>query len=505
MTQTVALISLAIFIVVMIIVGLISTKKASTMDGFLLGGRGIGPWISAFAYGTSYFSAVIFIGYAGMHGWNIGLASVWIGIGNAIIGCYVAWKLLAKPTRNMTHKLNASTMPQFFGKRFYSKRMKIYSACIIFIFLVPYTAGIYKGLGSLFSSIFNGADPMICMVIVAALTAVYLVLGGYVATSMNDFIQGIIMIAGVFLMIGIIISRPEVGGFSAGLAKLKAIDPGLVDFTGGGNFKFLLINILLTSFGVWGLPQMVHKYYAIKGESDIKIATVISTVFAMIIGCGAYFAGSFSRLFIEATPEGLPNLAGGYDEVMPTLLMQALTGNVFTNIVLAIIMLSLLSASMSTLSAVVLSSSSAIAIDLLEEVKPDVKVKRQMLLMRGLCLLFVVLSFIFASLNISFIVNLMSFSWGVVAGSFIGPFLWGLYSKKVTRAGAWAGTLSGIVVVGTALIYMTMTSGFAVAKSHAPEFGVAAMAVSVLIVPLVSKFTKPYEEKEMDAIFGKEA
>lgn len=504
MTQTIALISLCIFVAVMIFVGFISKKKATTMDGFLLGGRGIGPWISAFAYGTSYFSAVIFIGYAGMHGWNIGLASVWIGVGNAVIGCYIAWKILAKPTRNMTHRLNAKTMPQFFSSRYFSKGMKIYSACVIFVFLVPYTAGIYKGLGTLFSNIFNGADPMICMVIVAALTAVYLVLGGYVATSMNDFIQGIIMIAGVFLMVAIVVSRPEVGGFSAGLAKLQAIDPGLVDLTGGGNLRFLMINILLTSFGVWGLPQMVHKYYAIKGESDIKIATVISTGFAMIIGCGAYLVGSFSRLFIESTPEGLPNLPGGYDEVMPTLLMQALTGNVWTNIVLAIIMLSLLSASMSTLSAVVLSSSSAVSVDLLEEVKPDVRVKTQMNIMRGLCLLFVLCSFIFATMNISFIVNLMSFSWGVVAGSFIGPFLWGLYSKKVTRAGAWAGVLSGVIVVGSALIVLTAIYGFDVAKSHAPEFGVAAMAVSVLIVPIVSKFTKPYEKEQIDVIFGEE-
>ena len=504
MTQLIALISLGLFIVVMIAVGIISRSKAATMEGFLLGGRGIGPWISAFAYGTSYFSAVIFIGYAGMHGWNIGMASIWIGVGNALVGCWLAWKVLARPTRNMTHRLRAATTPQFLAARFQSKGMKIYAACVIFIFLVPYTASIYKGLGTMFSNIFNGADPVICMVIVATLTAIYLVLGGYVATSLNDFIQGIIMIAGVFLMMMIVVSRPEVGGLSAGLEKLTAIDPGLVDITGGSNLQFLLNNILLTSLGVWGLPQMVHKYYAIKGESDIKVAAVVSTIFAMIIGCGAYFVGSFSRLFIPADSSGMPALAGGYDEVMPTLLMNALTGSVFTNIVLAIIMLSLLSASMSTLSAVVLSSSSAVAVDLLEEVRPQTTVRKQMLFLRVLCLLFVLMSFIFATLNISFIVNLMSFSWGVVAGSFIGPYLWGLYSKKVTKAGAWAGTLSGVVVVGGALIFMTLTRGFEVAKSFAPEYGVAAMAVSVLIVPLVSRFTKPYKEEDILPMFEKE-
>jgi SSS family solute:Na+ symporter/sodium/proline symporter len=501
MTQLIASISLVVFVVIMLLVGVYSTKKAGTVEGFLLGGRNIGPWISAFAYGTTYFSAVIFIGYAGMFGWNIGLSSMWIGVGNALIGCLLAWVLLAKRTRRMTRTLEARTMPEFFAARYNSRRIKIYAAAIIFLFLVPYAAGVYKGLGTMFSAIFVGADPVTCMLIVAILTGIYLVLGGYVATATNDFIQGIIMIFGLVAMVLILLSRPEVGGLGAAIEKLSAIDPQLVDPSGGKNTSFLITNICLTSFGVWGLPQMVHKYYAIKDESSIKIATIVSTLFATLIGCGAYFTGSLSRLFIEADANGMPNVPGGFDGVIPGLLMKALTENVFSTVILSIILLLLLSASMSTLSSIVLSSSSAVSIDLVKEVRPEIKPKNQVILMRLLCLVFIAFSFIFATANISFIVNLMSFSWGVVAGSFIGPFLWGLYSKKVTQAGAWAGMLSGIVVVGGCILYFTATAGFAAAKSMSPIFGVSAMATSVIIVPIVSALTKKFSDEHNQKVF----
>ncbi|MBN7773794.1 sodium:solute symporter family transporter [Clostridium aminobutyricum] len=501
MTQLIATISLVVFILVMLGVGAFSARKAATMDGFLLGGRSVGPWISAFAYGTSYFSAVIFIGYAGMHGWNIGLGSMWIGVGNAFLGCWLAWKVLAKRTRRMTRTLDARTMPEFFSARYNSRGMKLFSAAVIFIFLIPYSASVYKGLGSMFSAIYGGADPKICMLLVAVLTGIYLVMGGYVATALNDFIQGIIMVGGLIAMILILVYSPQVGGFSQVIPRLEAVNPQLIDLTGGPSASFLLTNVLLTSFGVWGLPQMVHKYYAIKDESSIRIATIVSTVFSIIIGAGAYFTGSLSRLFLTPNADGTPNVVGGFDGVMPTLLMEALTSNVFSMVILSIIMLLLLSASMSTLAAVVLSSSSAVSVDLIEDIHPMISEKRQMQWMRLLCVIFVALSYFFATMNISFIVNLMSFSWGVVAGSFIGPFMWGIYSKKVTKAGAWAGLLSGLIVVGGAMIYLCSTIGFAAAKAFAPQMGVSAMIFSVIVVPMVSLFTKKYSDEFTTKVF----
>jgi len=496
MTGIIATIALLVFIALMVAIGIFARRRANTVDSFLLGGRNIGPWLSAFSYGTAYFSAVVFVGYAGMHGWNIGLASVWIGVGNALLGCYLAWKVLAKRSRRMTHNLDAKTMPGFFAARYRSSGMKLYAACVIFIFLVPYAASVYKGLGMLFCSVFPGTPAWLWMLFVAVLTGVYLTLGGYIASTMSDFIQGLIMIFGVVIMIVAFIIRPEVGGAFSIVDSLRKVDPQLVNPTGGASFKFLLFNILLTSLGTWGLPQMVHKFYAINDEGNIRKATIVSTFFCALIGCGAYFVGSLSRLFLTATPAGTPDIAGSYDAVMPTLLMKVFSGSVGANIILSIILLLLLSASMSTLASVVLTSSSAIAVDMMGTIRPNCSEKKQMILMRSLCVVFVALSFAFACANISFIVNLMSFSWGIVAGSFIGPYIWVLYSRKISKPGAWCGLLSGVLVVGGAIIVLTLTQDFSAAKSAAPILGVAAMGTSLVITPLVSWLTEKHKPDE---------
>ncbi len=491
--QTVTMIALALFAAMMIFIGVYSAKRANSVEGFLLGGRKIGPWLTAFSYGTSYFSAVIFIGYAGQNGWEMGFSSLWIGVGNALFGCMLSWLLLAGRTRTLTQKLDAKTMPEFFEKRYHSTPMKVYAALVIFVFLVPYSAAVYKGLGSMFNVIFPGVDAWVIMLIIAVLSSIYLVLGGYVASSRTDFIQGIIMIAGVICMVAILVMHPSVGGIGGATEKLRALGAAdgknLLHPFGGSRASALAFNILLTSFGTLGLPQMVSKYYAIRDEKSIKTATVVATLFCLLIGVGAYFTGSLGRIFLNNT---LPK--GGYDYVVPHTLMTALgDSNLFTTIVLAVMLLLLLSASMSTLSSIVLSSSSAISVDLLPLCIKNYSKKKQMLITRMLCLLFIALSFLFAVCNISFIVNIMSFSWGVVAGCFIGPFIWGVCIKRVTKLGAWCGLLSGTVVVGTLTIWETITSGFSAAISHAAIYGVIAMAVSLIITPLMSLKTKGAE------------
>ncbi|MCD8390314.1 MAG: sodium:solute symporter [Firmicutes bacterium] len=506
-TQTVTIIALAIFALLMVCIGVFSAMKTKTMDGFLLGNRNIGAWVSAFAYGTSYFSAVIFVGYAGQYGWNIGLGSIWIGIGNAVLGCFLAWFLLAKRTRVMTHTMNSKTMPEFFSARYQSNAMKIFSAVIIFVFLVPYSAAVYKGLGNMFLAIFPNVNVNTWMLVIAILTGIYLVLGGYVATAYTDFVQGIIMIIGVIAMVIAIAQSDSVGGFSTLFDKLAAIpDNGdgvtgaqITSWYGGASFKFLCINILLTSFGTWGLPQMVQKYYAIKDVKSVKQATVISTLFALIIGCGAYFVGSMSRLVLNNT---LPEK--DVDKVIPNTLLTALgDSNMFTTIILAVLLILLLSASMSTLSSIVLTSSSAISVDILPMIRKTKKEENQVIITRVLCLIFVGLSYIFATMNISIIVNIMSFSWGIVSGCFIGPYIWGIYWKKTTKIGAWAGMLAGFLTVAVPTVILTITTGaVSGAASYAPQMGVCAMAVSLVVTPLVSIFTKKFDDKFLNGVFA---
>jgi Na+/proline symporter len=389
--------------------------------------------------------------------------------------------------------------------------MKIIASVIIFVFLVPYSAAVYKGLGSLFSAVFPSVETWVWMLIIAALTAIYLVAGGYVATAYTDLIQGIVMIAGVVCLVAVVLSNDAIGGISGLIKNLGAFesvagDPNpttgsqLTSIFGGSAFKFLCFNILLTSFGTWGLPQMIGKFYAIKDTAAIKRGTIISTAFCLIIGCGAYLIGSTSRLILGGT---LPE--GGIDSVIPALLMEVLGGGTLGIILLAVIMILLLSASMSTLEAVVLTSASAVAVDLIPAVrKKETSPASQMLLTRILCLVFVVCSFIFATQNIPIIVSLMSFSWGIVSGCFIGPYIWGLFSRKITKIGAFAGIISGLVTVGGATLVISLTDSFSTAAARSPEMGVAAMAISFITVPVVSLLTKnkENEQQRVDEIFS---
>ena len=279
-----------------------------------------------------------------------------------------------------------------------------------------------------------------------------------------------------------------------GLARVS--DPAVSDVPGVFNSFFgpdpvnLLGVVLLTSLGTWGLPQMVQKFYAIKSEQAINKGMIISTIFAALVAGGCYFLGGFGRLFSDQ----IDIAADGYDSVIPTMLSGLPT------ILIAVVVILVLSASMSTLEAVVLTSASAVAVDLIPAIrKKETKPKTQMLLTRILCLAFVACSFIFATQNIPIIVSLMSFSWGVVSGCFIGPYIWGLFSKKITKAGAFAGILSGLITVGGATLVISLNSGFSAAAAKSPEMGVSAMAVSMIIVPLVSALTGN-TDKESDRV-----
>lgn len=480
---------IGIYVLLMVGVGIYCMKHAKDVDGFLLGGRNLGPWLSAFAYGTSFFSAVIFIGYAGKNGWNLGISAVWIGIANAVIGCLVSWFVLAKRTRRMTHRLNAKTMPEFFEGRYGDKGMKIFCAIVIFIFLTPYAASVYMGLSYLFNAVFPAVPYIWWMVIMAILTALYLSLGGYMATVLTDFIQGIIMIVGIVLVIYFVMTHEVVGGLQNGLDSLRAVpDTGgdLTSWFGGKNWFDLLSLVVLTSLGTWGLPQMIHKFYTVKEGRSIKEAAVISTLFAMLIGGGAYFIGAFGRLFLN---NQVP--AEGFDAIMPMMLNSALP-----TVMMGILLVLILSASMSTLSSVVMTSSSSLTIDLIKgHFAPNMSDRDTVGLMRILCVVFVVLSFAIAAFKPKEIITLMSFSWGTVAGTFIGPYVWGLYSKKVTRLGAWSGMLLGFLTS----IIPAIVSGFN--AKYAPAFGMFAMIVSLVITPLVSIYTPKYSSEFVKGIF----
>ncbi len=499
-TTLIAVPMLICFFALMIGVGLACRKHATSVDSFVLGGRSVGPWLTAFAFGTSYFSAVIFVGYAGQFGWDFGLASTWIGLGNAFIGSLLAWMVLGRRTRLMTQHLGSKTMPDFFERRYDSKGLKIAASVIVFVFLIPYTASLYNGLSSLFNNVF--AIPYWAVVVImAVLTGVYVIFGGYIATAINDFIQGIIMLVGIVMVIAAVLG--DNGGLTAAVQQLATGEHGGPQFvsTFGPNPIFLFFVVVLTSLGTWGLPQMVGKFYSIKDESAIKKGTLISTIFAVVVAGGCYFLGGFGRLYHDDM------VAGGYinngtvlfDKVVPTMLGG------LAPIIVALIIVLVLAASMSTLSSLVLTSSSTLTLDVVKplvEQKKPISEKRSVLIMRLFIVFFIAVSAVIAILKDSiwadsvFIAQMMGVSWGALAGAFLAPFLYGLYWKKATRA---AVVVSFVFGTGLEIVQLCISVGWlSVADMPVLNFvftnslysGVFAMVGGLVLMPLVSLCTK---------------
>lgn len=492
--MAVKLVLLLVFFAIMIAVGIYSRKKATNVNDFVLGGRSVGPWMTAFAFGTSYFSSVVFVGYAGQFGWKYGLASTWIGLGNAFIGSLLAWVILGRRTRVMSQKLESATMPDFFGKRYESKALKLAASAIVFIFLIPYTASIYNGLSRLFAMAFD-IPYAVCIITMAVLTGVYVILGGYMATAINDFIQGIIMLIGIVLVIVSVLNGH--GGFYEAVRQLAEIESDIPVTLGqqgaftsffGPDVVNLFGVVVLTSLGTWGLPQMVHKFYAIKDERAVKTGTVVSTFFAIIISGGCYFLGGFARLYANAD---IYKADGSvmYDAIIPQML------STLPDILIGIVIVLVLSASMSTLSSLVLTSSSTLTLDFIKgTLIKDMKEKTQLIVMRALIAFFIILSVVIALNPPTFIAQLMGISWGALAGAFLAPFMYGLYSKKITKASVWAS-----FIVGVGLTVSNMFFNFIASPINA---GAIAMVASLIVVPLVSLITPKMKKETVDDIFS---
>ena len=496
-----------LFLVVMVGVGIYSRKQANSVEGFVLGGRSVGGWLTAFAYGTSYFSAVVFIGYAGQFGWKYGLSATWIGIGNAIIGSLLAWLILGRRTKVMTQHIGSRTMPDFFGIRYDSEGLRVTASIIAFVFLIPYTAGVYKGISTLFEMGF-GIPYIYCAIIMAVLTAVYVILGGYKATAINDFIQGCIMIFGIVLVVTAVINSQ--GGLSAAVDKLGQLPADGSTVAGSGMFATLfgpdpwnlLGVVILTSLGTWGLPQMVGKFYSITDEAAVRRGTVISTVFALLVAGGCYFLGGFGRLF--DSPALYVDGKMAFDSIVPSMLIT------LNDAIIGLVVLLVLAASMSTLAGLVLTSASTMTLDLIyrdkkseegevvdsvidDEVAERIE-RRKVVVMRVLIVFFIAISLLIALNPPTFIAQLMGISWGALAGAFLAPFLLGLYWRGVTPAAVWAS-----YVWGVGLIVVNMLSGNAIANPI--NCGAIAMLGGFPVVWIVSLLSPKMNREKVERIF----
>jgi SSS family solute:Na+ symporter len=480
---------LGLYIIFILFAGLVNRKNASTSEDFFLGGRGVGPFLSAFAFVTTYVSAVAIVN-AGKIAWGHGLGVMFNAAGNVLLGIVLVWVLLGKKTRTMTQQLNTATMPDFLKARYDSSSFKVIGALIIFIFMVPYSGSVFMGLSYMFENIFHIPYEwaLVCMTV---LTAIYLTIGGYKAVALADAIQGIIMVVGSIFIMYFLFTSPVVGGFVEGWGRIKQINPDFTSFTLGGwkNWSTLLPIILLTSLGPLGMPQMAQKFFAIDDPRSIKAAAIICSIAGLIIIFGMHFIGFYNHLFFAELPldpqTGLPNA----DLLSPQMLEMFLP-----ELMLAVAFLFIVSASMSTLAGLVLVSSSSIAMDLLKGyLYPAMDDKKVTLIMRILCVLFVLFSLVIAINKPTSILTLMSVSWGAISGFFLSPYIYGILWKGTTRSGALTGGIVGLLLAALLPLVFGVNATLACAY---------ALVIPLVVTPLVSAFTRKFSKEHIDFVFG---
>jgi SSS family solute:Na+ symporter/sodium/proline symporter len=470
--MAVKIIVLALYAITIVAFGIIGMKKTKSFSDYLLGGGQVGAWMSAFSYGTTYFSAVVFIGFAGKIGWGFGYSGVWIGVFNGLIGVMGVWWLLGWKIKQASVKYNISTLSEFLEVRYGLKNIKLFSAIVIFIFLIPYSAAVFQGLSYLFESSLPGLQYWHAVVSMGLFTAIYISLGGYKTMASLDTFFGILMVVGVIILLSFTISAGD--GIGNITDKLSQFEPKLTSAIGPPGIWPLFSLIFLTSVAPFAMPQLVQKFIAIKSENAVKFGMIASTVFALLIGCVAYFTGATGRVFInmENTPVAFENGKPIFDKLMPELLMSIIPESFFI-----VILILLLSASMSTLAALVLISSSTLSKDLYAGyINKNVSDKKLTLITRAGSVFFVILSVVLALFKVDTIVEIMGISWGAIGSAFLGPFVWGILWDKVNKYGAYASMFSGLAV--TLVLYFSGMSS--------PEAGTIGMLVSLAVNPVVS-------------------
>ena len=507
--QWIIWLTIGVYIVLMAVIGITQGKKAKSIADLTVGGRNAGAWLSALSYGTAYFSAVMFVGYAGGTGKGFALWGVLAGLGNAVFGSWLAWKVLARRTRDASARLKLKTMPQFLDARYTSSNMKLFACIVIFIFLIPYSASVYNGLASV-ADVLLGIDAGVCKIIIAVVAALLLVFGGYLAQARADFMQGIVMMVGVTLLIVCVIRCDAVGGFE-GLTEYAKNNGVVPNATNGlptlnaSQWISLWATVLMTSFGTWGLPQMVQKYYGIKDDKQAQKGVTISTFFAVLVAGGGYFIGSlcyrYEGVFAE---QGLAINGDGamaQDYIVPHMLANSEIPDVLLGIVLVL----LIAASVSTLCSVTLTASSTLTIDFIKHFKKDMSEKKSSFTIKTLCVIFVLCSYVIANSDTP-ILDMMSYSWGIISGSFLAPYVVSLYWKKMNTKGAWAGILGGFIIAfipGAAKIISGFVENGILTwlAGKGPVFACVAMIVSLVLCVIVSAVTKSTNEKETEFFY----
>lgn len=468
---------LGLYLALLFVIGLVSRRQAKSAAGFYLGGRSIGPWVTAFSFVAAYFSSVVIIGGGGF-GYKFGMATLWVGATNVLVGTLLAWIVLGARTRVMTGRLDSITMPDFLARRFASPEARLISAAVVTVFLVVYSVSVVQGMGHAFE-VLVGLPYTWGVLVSALIIIVYVALGGYVAVVWTGFAQGIIMIVALVLLA--VLATAHAGGFSAVFARLGAIDDGrFLQTPGVWGWPGLISYSAIVSLGVWGMPQLMTRFYSIKNVKVLRLGTVVATI-GGTMALLPYYSGALARVLF-------PDL-GAADKAIPMLVKT-----VMPSWASAVFLAGVIAAGMSTFSAVLLVSVSSLVKDLLRDSfraklsgSAEVALSRVASVAIGLAAVLVALK------PPAMILVITGFAWAVIASTTMWPYVLGLYWRGVSRAGVACSMVGGCV---TALVWMALKNPFGL------HGFIPGMAVALVLLVGVSLVTKRPNRALLEQAFG---
>lgn len=445
--------TIAVYLIGMLIIGFRCAKKNESSADFYLGGRKLGPLVTAMSAEASDMSSYLLMSLPGL-AYLSGVADVgWTAIGLAL-GTYFNWLFTAARLRRYTHETESFTIPQFFSHRFRDNKniLSVLAAVIIIIFFIPYTASGFAACGKLFSSLF-GMNYMTAMIISAVVIVAYTTAGGFFAASMTDFVQSIIMTVAIVFVI--VFSTVSAGGIDAVIENAKAL-PGYLSLTAsyiedtGKSEPYNLLHIITTlswGLGYFGMPHILLRFMAIEDEKKLKLSRRVASVWVAIAMVMAVLIGIVGRALSNT---GLVDQLHGNDTETIIVRVAHLisTYGAFPAIMAGLILSGILASTMSTADSQLLAAASSVSENILREaLHLKISEKKSMLAARLTVVAIAILGIVIARNPDSSVFGIVSFAWAGFGAAFGPLVICSLFWKRTTLPGAIAGMVSGGAMV----------------------------------------------------------
>ena len=500
-TNIYILVSIVAYLLLVLGIGVWCSSKNKTTDDFYLGGRKLGPFVTAMSAEASDMSSYLLMGVPGV-ALLTGIADAsWTAIGLAI-GTYLNWLLVAKKLRRYSSKVDAATVPAFFSNRFRdnSKILSIIAAIVIIVFFIPYTASGFAACGKLFNTLF-GVDYTFAMIVCAAVIIMYTMLGGFLAASTTDFIQSIVMT--IALVIVLWYGTVHAGGMDNVIENAKTL-PGYLSFSQtyvDGTAKpyslFTICSTLAWGLGYFGMPHILLRFMAIEDTKKLTLSRRVASVWVVIslgvavligiVGMGMIMNGTLTLDDPERVLIGIAQLISHHGALAA--------------IVAGVILAGILAATMSTADSQLLAASSSVSQNILKEkLMPNLEEKTTMLIARFTLVAIAVVAVFLARNPDSSIFKIVSFAWAGFGAAFGPVMLFSLFWRRTTKWGALAG-----MVVGGAMVFIwkygiANLGGVFAIYELLPAFICACIAIVVvsLLTPAPSEeILKEFDEVKM--------